>query len=113
MKKRISIADIILYGITLFLMLICLLPILNVAATSLSNSAAATAGQVGIFPVGFNLSAYNKILEDMQFWTSFKISVVRVVIGTTLNIFLVFTLAYPLSKSKEEFKSLGIVCYAF
>ena len=108
MKKRISIMDIILYGITLLLMLICLLPILNVAATSLSDSAAATAGQVGIFPVGVNLSAYNKILEDIQFWTSFKISVVRVVIGTALNIFLVFTLAYPLSKSKEEFKSQGI-----
>lgn len=108
MRKKISVADIILYTITLILMLICLLPILNVAATSFSDSAAATAGKVGIVPVGFNLSAYLQILEDKQFWTSFRVSVIRVIFGTTLNVFLVFTLAYPLSKSKKEFKSQGI-----
>jgi putative aldouronate transport system permease protein len=89
-------------------MLLCLLPLLNVVATSFSSSAAATAGKVGILPVGFTLNAYRKILDDHQFWRSFMISVLRVLLGTSLNLALVVTMAYPLSKNKREFYAQGI-----
>ena len=36
------------------------------------------------------------------------ISVIRVIAGTALNIFLVISMAYPLSKSRSEFKAQGI-----
>lgn len=107
-RKRVHIADIIIYAVTILLTLLCLLPLLNVVATSFSNSSAATAGKVGIIPVGFTLNAYKKILQDQQFWRSFMISVVRVVMGTTLNLALTITLAYPLSKSKREFRAQGV-----
>lgn len=103
--KKIKRSDIMIYMVVGLAGLSCIVPLLNTLALSFSNSAAATAGRVGIIPVGFTLNAYNKLLGDHQFWRSFMISIIRVVLGTTLNILLVISMAYPLSKSKREFPS--------
>lgn len=107
-KKKLSIADILIYIVLLIFALSCFLPLLNTLALSFSNSAEATAGHVGLIPVGFNLSAYHNLLKETQFWRSFKVSVIRVILGTSLNVFLVVTMAYPLSKNKREFRAQGI-----
>lgn len=59
-------------------------------------------------PVKFTTAAYKKIIEDAQFWRSFGISVLRVILGLALNMVLVVTMAYPLSKSSREFKGRDI-----
>lgn len=99
---------IIIYTIVALLGLACLLPLWNIVAISFSGSAAVTANRVGLTPVDFTLAAYNKILEDSQFWRSFMISVVRVVIALTINMILVVLMAYPLTKSKSEFRGRNI-----
>ena len=86
----------------------CLLPLLNILAISFSGSAAVAANKVVFFPVDFTTAAYDKILEDNQFWRSFRISVTRVAIAVVLNVVLVVLMAYPLSKSKREFKGRNI-----
>lgn len=108
MRKKWKLSNVIIHAVLLFLGLSCFLPLMNTVALSFSNSAAATAGRVGLIPVDFTLDAYNKLLKDEQFWRSFLISVIRVVLGTALNIFLVVTMAYPLSKSKRTFHSQGM-----
>lgn len=90
--------------IVFFLGLICLLPMLNILAISFSSSAAAAANKVGFLPVDFTTAAYKKILEDHQFWRSLGISALRVVIGLALNIVLIVLMAYPLSKTRKEFR---------
>ncbi|WP_342758111.1 carbohydrate ABC transporter permease [Kineothrix sedimenti] len=102
-RKKIDLLTVFIYAVVIVMGLSCLLPLLNTLALSFSSSAAATAGKVGIIPVSFTLSSYQKILNDQQFWRSFLISVLRVIAGTSLNIFLVITMAYPLSKSGREF----------
>ncbi|TCL61007.1 putative aldouronate transport system permease protein [Kineothrix alysoides] len=102
-RKKIDLLTVFIYAVVVVMGLSCLLPLLNTLALSFSSSAAATAGKVGIIPVSFTLSSYQKILNDQQFWRSFLISVLRVMAGTSLNIFLVITMAYPLSKSRREF----------
>lgn len=47
-------------------------------------------------------------MEDRQFWRSFGISVFRVVAALVINLVLIVLMAYPLSKSKREFKGRGI-----
>lgn len=106
--KKITIADTVIFLIILLLALMCLLPLLNMVAISFSDSAAATGNLVGIVPVGFTLNAYSKIMEDMQFWRSFMISVARVVLGTGINMLFTILMAYPLSKSKKEFHAQAI-----
>jgi len=97
-----------IYGIILFLGLITLFPLLNILAISMSSSGAVTANAVGILPVNFTLEPYRMLVDDPQFWRSFGISVQRVVLSLLLNMLLIILMAYPLSKSKGEFKGRSI-----
>lgn len=98
----------LIYLIVFLLGMICLLPLLNIMALSFSSSDAAAANIVGFVPVKFTTAAYNKILEDRQFWRSFGISVVRVALQLVLNLVLIVLMAYPLSKSAREFRGRNI-----
>jgi putative aldouronate transport system permease protein len=77
-------------------------------AISFSSKSAAAANRIGLLPVGFTLDSYKSLLKETQFWRSFGISVERVVIGTALNLILSILMAYPLSRTKREFKSRSI-----
>lgn len=95
--------------LTVFLLgLLCLLPLLNIIALSFSGSAAVSANRVGFIPVDFTMAAYQKILGDQQFWRSFGISVIRVILALVLNLVLVLLMAYPLSKTKREFRGRNV-----
>lgn len=98
----------VIYAIVLLLGLSCLLPLLNILAISLSGSAAVSANRVGVLPVDFTLTAYNKILSDGQFWRSFMISVIRVVLALALNLAVTVPMAYAMTKSKKEFRARNI-----
>lgn len=98
----------IIYVIVLLLGLGCLLPLLNIVAISFSGSAAVSANRVGVLPVDFTMTAYNKILSDGQFWRSFMISVIRVVLALALNLAVTIPMAYAMTKSKKEFRARNI-----
>ncbi|UUX35137.1 carbohydrate ABC transporter permease [Fundicoccus culcitae] len=98
----------IIYLIVIILGLSCLVPLWNVVAISFSSSNAVLANQVALLPVNFTLGAYRQILEDAQFWRSFGISVFRVVVALILNLILIVTMAYPLSKSNKVFRTRKI-----
>lgn len=99
------IADIIIWIVLILLTISCLLPLLNMIAISFSDNAAASANLVGIVPKNFTLSSYIKILNETQFWRSFMISVLRVVLGLAINVILLVLTAYPLSKSPNIFRA--------
>ncbi|MGM1047157.1 carbohydrate ABC transporter permease [Paenibacillus sp. N3/727] len=109
-------ADAIIWIVLLALTLSCLFPLLNMVAISLSDNAAASANLVGIFPVNFTFSSYEKLLSDSQFWRSFMISVERVVLGLGVNMTLMILMAYPLSKSSKQFRGqkvyMNVVIFA-
>lgn len=114
MKSRV--ADVIIWILLLALTLSCLFPLLNMVAISLSDNAAASANLVGLFPVNFTWSSYEKLLSDSQFWRSFMISVERVILGLGVNMALMILMAYPLSKSSKQFRGqkvyMNIVIFA-
>ena len=94
----------VIYLLVIILGLLCLMPLINIVAISFSGSAAVTANRVGLVPVDFTLMAYERILEDGQFWRSFAISVVRVLIALIINLLLVIPMAYAMTRSKDEFR---------
>ncbi|MCF7754275.1 carbohydrate ABC transporter permease [Paenibacillus xylanexedens] len=98
----------VIYAIVIMLALVCLLPLWNIVAISFSSSEAVSANAVGLVPVNFTTAAYTKIIDDAQFWRSFGISVLRVALTLVLNMILIILMAYPLSKSKREFKGRNI-----
>jgi putative aldouronate transport system permease protein len=91
----------------LFLMIfaaLCVMPIIHIAAMSLSAGSAVAAGFVGLWPVRFTTRAYQVVLRDNAFYTALMITVRRTVFGTAINMALTILTAYPLSKSGREFK---------
>lgn len=75
-----------------------LVPLLHVIAGSFSSSYALTHSLVKLWPVDFNLTNYKMVMRNSLFWDAFKITLIVVVIGTTINLALTTITAYPLSK---------------
>ena len=101
------------YLILTLMGLSCFLPLLHVLALSFSSSSAATAGKVGLLPVGLNLSSYRYVAAKPEFWRAAGISLLRVLIGVPLQMLVTVMIAYPLSKDKNEFRGRSIYLWFF
>ncbi|MBD5459285.1 MAG: carbohydrate ABC transporter permease [Lachnospiraceae bacterium] len=103
-----KIRNVIIHIIVIGLGLLCLLPMLNIVAISFSGSAAVSANRVGLLPVDFTALAYKRIVEDSQFWRSFRISVVRVFLSLALNLIITIPMSYAMTRTKGEFPARNI-----
>ncbi len=100
-KQRIwTIPQIILTVIILIISLTCLLPFLNVAATSLSSKSAILSGKVGFIPVELDTRAYKAIFADPAMVRSLVFTIIITVIYTAFAMILTILLAYPLCKRR-------------
>lgn len=106
--ERFGLFDLAVYLILIFFCLICLVPLLNTVAMSLSDKTSAAAGRVLLWPVNFTVQPYIEILNDAQYIRSFGISVGRVLLGTAINMFFSITMAYPLSKPRRQFHARNL-----
>ncbi|NWL89250.1 ABC transporter permease [Paenibacillus sp. 79R4] len=114
-KSTIS-RKIFVIGNTLLLSMITLLgviPFIHLLSISLSSNTAAMAGEVRLWPVGFNLDAYRYLGQKVEFFRSLGVSVERVALGTAINMLLVFITAFPLSKSNDQFKYRTMYAWFF
>ncbi|WP_053984560.1 MULTISPECIES: carbohydrate ABC transporter permease [Lachnospirales] len=93
--------------------LLCILPFIHLFALSLSGSAAASAGKVGLWPVDFTLKSYEFLLEKSDFIVSLGVTLKRVFLGTIINMTLVVLTAYPLSKSSSQLKYRTALAWFF
>jgi putative aldouronate transport system permease protein len=75
-----------------------LYPFVYVLATSLSDPMQVMAGNVWVLPIGFNLDAYDIVLNSKLIWTAYGNTVFYVAAGTTINLVLTLLGAYPLSR---------------
>lgn len=78
--------------------LICVLPLVNLFAISLSGKSAANSGLVTFWPIDFTAMAYVKTFHNSNFIRSILISVMRTVLGTLFSMFVITTAGYALSK---------------
>lgn len=101
------------YLILAFAALICILPIFNILAISLSSSAAAGSGAVRFWPVDFTLESYNFVTAKPEFMESFWVSVKRVLVGVPVNMLLTILAAYPLSKTRAQFRARQFYVWFF
>jgi putative aldouronate transport system permease protein len=77
---------------------VALIPFYYSVMASLSNPKLVFEGELILFPRGFTLAAYDKILQNHQFLTSFRNTVLRTVIGTAFNLTIQTSIAYALSR---------------
>ncbi|MDR6549041.1 carbohydrate ABC transporter permease [Paenibacillus qinlingensis] len=76
----------------------CVMPLIHLLALSFSDQPAVISGQVGLWPVGWNLESYNLLFKGTQILPAFANSVKIMVVGTLLSIGFTILAAYPLSK---------------
>lgn len=96
-----------------FITVIGIVPFIHLLAVSLSSNTAAMAGEVKLLPIGFTLDAYVYLGHKVEFIRSLRVSLERVVLGTAINMFLVFITAYPLAKETEKFRSRTVYVWFF
>ena len=58
-----------------------------------------------IWPVEFTTQSYQFVLENPAFGKSFLVSLLRVLVGTPVNMILTILVAYPLSQVAQEFRA--------
>lgn len=95
------------------LALICMFPIVHILSLSFSSASAAASGRVAIFPVELTLQSYQFVLENPAFGKSFLISILRVLVGTPINMLLTILVAYPLSRTRQEFGGRDFFAWFF
>ena len=75
-----------------------LYPFLNMVAKAFSSQAYIAAGQVNLWPRGFNLTTFASVMGDSIFWVNYQNTVVYTVVATAIAMALTTTFAYALSK---------------
>jgi putative aldouronate transport system permease protein len=103
--------DIVVTIALVILALSTILPLWYTLCLSLSDKSAAAAGLVTLWPVGFNLTSYQSIVGDVQFFNSFWISIQRVTLGTGAELIATLLMAYPLSKSVRQFPARNVIMW--
>lgn len=97
------IGNFVIYFVLFICCVICILPLWYTLCLSLSSKAAAATGNVGLWPIDINIEAYKALMKDGNFFSSFWISIKRVAWSLFLSFFTVIIMAFPLSRTKQEF----------
>jgi putative aldouronate transport system permease protein len=92
---------------------VCVLPFLNLLAISFSHKDAVVAGQVSFWPVGFTTGSYTFITRSSAFMKGLFVSIQRVLLGVSINLILIVLTAYPLSKTKGQFRLRSVYSWIY
>ena len=84
---------------------LCVLPLLNIIALSFSSRNMVNARMVTFWPKQFTVSSYAYMLEKSGLMPAVVITLKRVVLGLVVNMLMTIVVVYPLSKTKEAFRS--------
>ncbi|MEI8408355.1 MULTISPECIES: carbohydrate ABC transporter permease [unclassified Kribbella] len=82
----------------LLVVVLTLYPFVNIVAQSFSSESAISAGKVNLFPVGFDTSTYQVVMNDSMFWRNYGNTVLYTVVATLISLVLTTCMAYVLSK---------------
>jgi ABC-type sugar transport system, permease component len=92
-------------------MLIVLIPLLYIVASSFSAPEAVSGGRVFLWPVSPTLEGYQKIFENALIGTAYLNTFFYTIAGTLINIGMTMIAAYPLARRNLPYK--GVVMFLF
>ncbi len=88
--------DVVFVILCVLVIIICVLPMFNLLAKSLSGSDYLVKREVYLLPKGFTLNAYKTVLSDMKYIRAFFWTAFLTVVGTLLSLTMTILCAYPL-----------------
>ena len=86
--------------ILILAVLAVLLPFLNLLAQSFSSERFITQGSVSLWPKGFNVTTYEHVMSDPQFWENYRNTVLYTVCSTAVAMVVTTCYAYVLSRKQ-------------
>lgn len=117
MNRYDSISDRILvfinYIILVFIIIVTLYPFWDLVVLSFSPRSEAFRSGIRLFTLNPSSEAYRQVFETPEIWRSFYNSIIRVITGTTISVFLTALTAYPLSKKDLPFNKAitGVIIF--
>ena len=112
-KERVKIGDVVIITVMLVLALLCILPFLNVIATSLSSPGAIMRREITIFPVDFHVGAYKDIIGDKRFLRSILWTVILTAIVVAINLIMTVLAAFPLTYMSLKGRKVITIYFIF
>jgi len=109
-SKRTKAGDLAIAFVCVLLILVCLLPMLNVLARSLSSTEYIIRNEVLLWPKGWNVEAYRLVLSDSKYtwslaWTAI-LTVICVAVSMTMTILCAYPLIYRDLKGRRFFNTM-------
>lgn len=97
----------ILVIVLIIVNIVMLYPFIYVISTSISAPGEVMAGNVWLWPIGFDMTAINQILKYPNFLSSYGNTILYSICATIVTILITSITAYPLSR--PEFKMRGVL----
>lgn len=95
-SKSERVGDLFFVLICIIVSLMCLIPMINLLARSLSSTDALIKREVYLWPKGLNFDAYAMVLTDMKYVRAFFWTVFLTVVCTLVSLTMTALCAYPL-----------------
>ncbi|OXM83004.1 carbohydrate ABC transporter permease [Paenibacillus rigui] len=102
--NQIQSLDIVLLVILTLFAIAIILPFVNVTAISLSTQQEYLKRTVLLIPTEITLENFKALFEDGRIWVGYRTTLLLLVIGLPLNMFLTTSMAYGLSRPDFPFK---------
>jgi len=99
-----KVLDVVVHTTMIIVLIITLYPVLFVLSASFSSKLAVEAGQVTVYPIGFNIDNYMLVFNDARVMRAFSNSVLYTAAGTTSNLLVTGMMAYALSRRQLAFR---------
>lgn len=90
---------------------IFLAPYINILAKSLNAAKDTMLGGISFWPRDFTWDNYNVVLGDPSTWLGFRVSILRVVVGSVLGLVVTYMAAYALLRKDLRFKKIIIMIF--
>ena len=81
-----------------FIGFITLYPLVYVFSMSISDPSAVISGRVILWPVGFSLESYRKVVSYAAFWLGYQNTVIYTVLGSAISVICTVMCGYAISR---------------
>ncbi len=90
--------DLVVVTVLVIFMLLVLYPLYFIIIASISDPAQVSVGRVTLFPQGFTLAGYQKVIEYGAIWVGYRNTIIYVIGYTLLSVSLTMLAGYALSR---------------
>ena len=94
-------------------MLIVLIPLINIVASSFSSPGAVSSGKVLFWPVEFSLDGYKTVFQNKMIGTAYFNTFFYTVVGTMINLAMTMMAAYALARKNLPYKGFFMFLFTF